>query len=57
MNGHGTIPWNAPKTYTIESDTYVPDVPRENGWTFKRWTPSSITRGSTGNKTFTAIWE
>ena len=57
MNGHGAIPWNAPRTYTIESDTYIPDEPRENGLTFKGWTPSSIPHGSTGDITFTANWD
>ena len=57
MNGHGEIPWNAPRTYTIESDTYIPDEPRENGLTFKGWTPSSIPHGSIGDITFTANWD
>jgi hypothetical protein len=47
-----------PATYTVETATINLADPTKAGHIFVRWEPtSSIPVGSTGNKTFTAIWE
>ncbi len=57
MNGHGTVPSGVKTSYNVESDTYTPPSPANvTGWHFTGWSPASIPRGSTGNKTFTAQW-
>ena len=45
-----------PKTkYTIE-DIVTPGTPTRENYSFVRWTPFRINRGTTGNITFTASW-
>lgn len=55
-----------PEKYTIESETITLNNPTRKGYTFKGWStgddanPTSIvtiTKGSTGAKTYKAIWE
>ena len=56
LNG-GTNHDDNPATYTIESPTINLQNPTRDGYTFVKWTEgSSITAGSTGEKTFTAEW-
>lgn len=59
----GTVESN-PSTYTVE-DTFTLNNPTKEGYTFTGWTGSNgdtpsttvtITKGSTGNKTYTANW-
>ena len=58
MNGHGVIPDDALRTYTIETATYSPPDPEPvEGWTFTGWTPANIQQGSTGNVEFSANWQ
>ena len=58
MNGHGSIPSSAKRTYTIETGAYAPPAPAAvSGWRFLGWIPASIPANSTGTKTFTASWE
>ena len=47
-----------PATYTIETPTISFAAPTKDrtGYTFKNWSPSSIAKGSTNNKTITAQW-
>jgi len=54
-----------PTSYNIETSTFTLNNPERNGYTFAGWTGSngstkqtsvSVTKGSTGNKTFTANW-
>lgn len=48
-----------PSTYTIETPTITFVAPTKNlprGYTWSKWNPSSIAKGSTGNKTITAEW-
>ena len=53
----GTNHRDNPSTYTIEQAVTLKD-PSRTGYRFIKWTPSSsIAKGSTGEKTFTAIWE
>lgn len=48
---------NNPATYTIESETITFVAPGERaGYDFAGWSPASIAKGSTGNKTVTAQW-
>ncbi len=42
-------------TYTIEDD-YTPGTPMKNGYTFERWSPRKISKGTIGDITFTATW-
>lgn len=58
----GSVP-NVPTTYTILSDTFNLPSASKDGWTFEGWYDGktlyktvTITKGSTGNKTYTAIW-
>ena len=46
-----------PATYTVE-DAVTLAAPTRSGYTFSGWTPNDgkIAKGSTGAKTFTAIW-
>lgn len=55
-----------PEKYTIESDSITLNNPTRTGYTFKGWSTSdgdtpvetvTITKGSTGAKSYTAIWE
>ena len=46
-----------PATYTIETATITFTAPsNRDGYVFKGWTPASIAKGSTGDKTVTATW-
>ena len=45
-----------PRTYTIASDTIKPPNLGYPGYTFNGWTPTEISKGSTGNRKFTASW-
>ena len=54
-----------PSTYNIETNTFSLNNPTRSGYTFSGWTGSngntpqtsvSITKGSTGDKSFTANW-
>lgn len=47
---------NKKDTYTIE-EGYTPLVPYKEGYSFQRWSPRRIDVGTTGDFTFTAIWE
>ncbi|MBR0251863.1 MAG: InlB B-repeat-containing protein, partial [Synergistaceae bacterium] len=62
----GTATQQNPATYTIETETFKLNNPTKDGYNFTGWTsennstPSlevSISKGSTGNKTFTAVYE
>ena len=55
---HGTTHSN-PSTYTIETNTITFSAPttERKGYAFSGWNPTSIARGSTGNKTITAQWK
>ena len=56
-NGLEGATHNNPTNYTIESETITFTAPSERvGYNFTSWNPSSITKGSTGNKTITAQW-
>ena len=61
----GTLPSGYPTSYTIETNTFSLSNPTKAGYTFAGWTGSngntpatsvSITKGSTGNKSYTANW-
>ena len=54
-----------PTTYNIETPTFSLNIPTRSGYTFAGWTGSNgstpqntvtITKGSTGNKSYTANW-
>ena len=52
---------DAPDAYTIEDSVELP-IPYRDGYTFKGWKSGgkyydSIDAGTTGNKTFTAVWQ
>ena len=55
---YGTTHSN-PSTYTIETNTITFSVPttEREGYAFSGWNPTSIAKGSTGNKTITAQWK
>ncbi len=56
LNG-GTNSTNNPATYTVEDAIALAD-PSKLGYDFGEWSNNGvITKGSTGNKTFTASWE
>ena len=48
---------NNPELYTIEDAITFNAPSARNGYTFVGWHPASITAGSTGDKTVTAIWK
>ncbi|MDY6367619.1 MAG: InlB B-repeat-containing protein [Clostridia bacterium] len=56
LNG-GTNASSNPATYTIESSNITFAAPTKNGYTFKGWSVSGITAGTTGAITTTASWE
>lgn len=57
MNGRGSVPENAKRTYQITDATYAPPTPAAvAGCQFAGWTPENIPTGSYGNKYFTANW-
>ena len=55
---YGTTHSN-PSTYTIETNTITFSAPttERKGYAFSGWNPTSIAKGSTGNKTITAQWK
>ena len=57
-NLYGTTHSN-PSTYTIETNTITFSAPttERKGYAFSGWNPTSIAKGSTGNKTITAQWK
>ncbi len=65
LNG-GSISGSYPTSYNIETATFTLKNPTRSGYTFTGWTGSngtnkqtsvSITKGSTGNKSYTANWQ
>lgn len=46
-----------PTSYDIEDEIVFSPLPNVTGYTFVRWEPSMIARGSTGYRTVTAIWK
>jgi hypothetical protein len=52
------LSWCIPTGYTIESAVITPSCTKKtrNWYTFSSFSPTSITAGSIGNKTFTANW-
>ncbi|MDY6367686.1 MAG: InlB B-repeat-containing protein [Clostridia bacterium] len=65
LNG-GTLPSGYPTNYTITTNTFSLSNPTKTGYTFKGWSGTGltgdsnksveITKGSTGNKSYTANW-
>lgn len=47
---------SGPATYTVETGATPTANPTRTGYTFKGWSPASIAKGETGDKTFTAVW-
>jgi len=54
-----------PTSYTVETATFTLTIPTRDGYTFDGWTGTglneatqsvTISQGSTGNRTYTAIW-
>jgi len=45
-----------PTTYTMDDAITFKALPNVTGYTFVRWNPTQIAKGSTGNKTVTAVW-
>ena len=65
VNGTDGVTNTNPTTYTIESEAITLDAPTKDGYTFAGWfdnagftgsAVTTITAGSTGNKTFWAKW-
>lgn len=53
-NSNGVQSNSNPTSYTVESDTITFDSPTmKTGYSFGGWTPTQITKGSSGNKTIT----
>ncbi len=61
----GTIPYNAPRQYTIETETFDLPVPQRDYYSFEGWYTedtfvnrvAQIPQGSTGNVTLYAKWQ
>ena len=61
----GTIPYNAPRQYTIETETFELPVPQRDYYSFEGWYAEEtfanrvmqISQGSTGNVTLYAKWQ
>lgn len=62
----GTNHPSNPSSYTVESETIILKAPTRKGFVFKGWTYNGIVdpvkdveivKGSTGNKSFMAIWD
>lgn len=61
----GTIPYNAPRQYTIETETFDLPVPQRDYYSFEGWYAeetfanrvAQIPQGSTGNVTLYAKWQ
>lgn len=65
LNG-GAVATANPTNYNVTTNTFTLNNPTRTGYTFKGWTGSNgetpqttvqITKGSTGNKTYTANWD
>ncbi|MDR1331133.1 MAG: InlB B-repeat-containing protein [Tannerella sp.] len=61
----GTVTTSNPSTYTVETTTFALNNPTHPGYTFIGWTGTDvnsastnvqITKGSTGNRSYTANW-
>lgn len=61
----GTIPYNAPRQYTIETETFDLPVPQRDYYSFEGWYAEEtfvnrvvqVSQGSTGNVTLYAKWQ
>ena len=61
----GTIPYNAPRQYTIETETFDLPAPQRDCYSFEGWYAeetfanrvAQISQGSTGNVTLYAKWQ
>ena len=61
----GTIPYNAPRQYTIETETFELPVPQRDYYSFEGWYAEDtfanrvvqVSQGSTGNVTLYAKWQ
>ncbi len=61
----GTIPYNAPRQYTIETETFDLPVPQRDYYAFEGWYTedtfvnrvAQVSQGSTGNVTLYAKWQ
>ena len=61
----GTIPYNAPRQYTIETETFDLPVPQRDYYSFEGWYTedtfvnrvAQISQGSSGNVTLYAKWQ
>ena len=61
----GTIPYNAPRQYTIETETFDLPVPQRDYYSFEGWYAeetfanrvAQVSQGSTGNVTLYAKWQ
>ena len=61
----GTIPYNAPRQYTIETETFDLPVPQRDYYSFEGWYTedtfvnrvAQVPQGSTGNVTLYAKWQ
>ena len=57
-NGLEGATHNNPENYTIETETFTFNPPSERvGYNFVGWMPTTIEKGSTGDKIVTAQWE
>ena len=58
-NGTNGVTNTNPTSYTIETAMFTLTDPSRTGYSFDGWTENdtTITQGSTGNKTFTANWD
>lgn len=48
---------NNPTTYTIEKEIVPSSIPVRTGYTFTGWSPEKISKGSIGDRKFTATWQ
>ena len=64
LNG-GTVVTTNPSSYSVDTETFTLNNPTKIGYTFAGWTGTglssastsvSITKGSTGNRSYTATW-
>lgn len=62
----GTVATANPTSYTVETDGFTLNNPTRDGYDFRGWqgtdidnlsTTVTITKGSTGNRTYTALWK
>ena len=60
MNGIGSVPDSAWRTYTndmVASTPYTPPEPECDGYDFVEWNPRTIPLNSTGDVLFAASWK